>query len=159
MNTYYRLITQLKTIFEQDNDVNTVVTGDFEQWKKDIFSIVHLEVLSSDFIGLESLNVTRFEVSINVLDIRDVNKENTKDKFWHNDNRHDIWNTTRAVLKRAENKMIKDILGTDITITSATGAEKVSYAYMNGLDGWQQTWTIDVPDELTTVCDDEPVSC
>lgn len=154
MNTYYRLLDTLKKIFEQDNDVKTVVTGDFEQWKKDIFGIVHIEVLSSDFIGLESLNVTRYDVSINVLDIRDVNKENIKDKFWHNDNRHDIWNTTRAVLKRAENKMVKDILNTDITLTSATVAERVSYGHMNGLDGWQQTWTIDVPDELTTVCED-----
>lgn len=154
MTTYYRLITLLKTIFEQDNDVNTVVTGDFEEWKKDIFAIVHLEVISSAFVGLQNVNVTRFEVSINVLDIRDVNKENVKDKFWHQDNRHDIWNTTRAVLKRAENKMIKDTEQTDITLTDATSAEKVTYAYMNGLDGWQQTWTIDVPDELTTVCDD-----
>ena len=88
------------------------------------------------------------------MDIRDVNKENVKDKFWNQDNRHDIWNTTRAVLKRAENKMIKDTEQTDITLTDATAAEKVTYAYMNGLDGWQQTWTIDVPDELTTVCYD-----
>lgn len=154
MTTYYRLITLLKTIFEQDNDVNTVITGDFEEWKKDIFSIVHIEVLSSAFVGLQNVNVTRYEVSINVLDIRDVNKENVKDKFWHQDNRHDIWNTTRAVLKRAENKMIKDTEQTDITLTDATSAEKVSYAYMNGLDGWQQTWIIDVPDELTTVCYD-----
>ena len=154
MTTYYRLITLLKTIFEQDNDVNTVLTGDFEEWKKDIFSIVHIEVLSSAFVGLQNVNVTRYEVSINVLDIRDVNKENLKDKFWNQDNRHDIWNTTRAVLKRAENKMIKDTEQTDITLTDATAAEKVTYAYMNGLDGWQQTWTIDVPDELTTVCYD-----
>jgi hypothetical protein len=154
MTTYYRLITLLKTIFEQDNDVNTVLTGDFEEWKKDIFSIVHIEVLSSAFVGLQNVNVTRYEVSINVLDIRDVNKENVKDKFWNQDNRHDIWNTTRAVLKRAENKMIKDTEQTDITLTDATAAEKVTYAYMNGLDGWQQTWTIDVPDELTTVCYD-----
>ena len=154
MTTYYRLITLLKTIFEQDNDVNTVLTGDFEEWKKDIFSIVHIEVLSSAFVGLQNVNVTRYEVSINVLDIRDVNKENVKDKFWHQDNRHDIWNTTRAVLKRAENKMIKDTEQTYITLTDATAAEKVTYTYMNGLDGWQQTWTIDVPDELTTVCYD-----
>lgn len=154
MTTYYRLITLLKTIFEQDNDVNTVLTGDFEQWKKDIFAIVHLEVLNSAFVGLQNVNVTRYEVSINVLDIRDVNKENVKDKFWHQDNRHDIWNTTRAVLKRAENKMIKDTENTDITLIDASAAEKVTYAYMNGLDGWQQTWIVDVPDELTTVCDD-----
>ena len=154
MNTYYRLLEHLKTIFEEDVEINTVLTGDFEQWKKDIFSIAHIEVLSSSFVGLQNTNVTRYVVSINVLDIRDVNKEVDKDKFWHNDNRHDIWNTTRAVLKRAENKMIKDHLYTDITLIDASEALKITYAYMNGLDGWQQTWTIDVPDELTTVCED-----
>ena len=154
MNTYYRLIEQLKTIFEQDSGVNTVVTGDFEEWKKDIFSIVHLEVESSDFIGLENLSVVRYNVSINVLDIRDVNKMDERDKFWHSDNRHDNWNTTRAILKRAENKMIKDTQGTDIALIGATPAIPVMYGFMGGLDGWQQTWTIDVPDDLTTVCDD-----
>lgn len=154
MNTYYRLITQLKEIFEQDAAVNTVVTGDFEEWRKDIFAIVHLEVESSEFVGLQSTNVTRYNVSINALDIRDVNKLEDRDKFWHNDNRHDNWNTMRAVLKRAENKMIKDTMGTDITLTGATAAVPVMYGFMGGLDGWQQTWTIDVPDEDTNPCID-----
>ena len=153
MNTYYKLIQHLKTIFEEDSNVKTVITGDFEQWKRDIFVLVHIEVLSSAFVGLQNTNVTRYDVSINVLDIRDVNKEQVKDKFWHNDNRHDIWNTTRAILKLAENKMIKDTSCTDITLIDAASAEKVTYAYMNWLDCWQQTWTIDVPDELTTVCE------
>ena len=34
MNTYYRLLEHLKTIFEEDVEINTVLTGDFEQWKK-----------------------------------------------------------------------------------------------------------------------------
>lgn len=154
MNTYYSLIKHLKTVFEEDNDVNTVVTGDWEQWRKDLFTIVHIDVVDSEPAVIQNTSVVTYNVLISVMNIRDVNKEEDKDKFWFNDNRHDNWNTTRAILRRAENKLIKDHLGTDITLTSSTTAVRQNWVYMNGLDGWEQTWTIDVPDLLSTVCSD-----
>lgn len=154
MNTYYELIKHLKTVFEEDTHVSNVVTGDWEEWKKDVFCLVHIDVISSGFIGKANLGVTRYDVLISVMDIRDVNKEENKDRFWHNDNRHDNWNTTRAILKRAENKLIKGHLDSSIRYVSGTEAIKQNWVYMNGLDGWEQTWTIDVPDTLSTICSD-----
>ena len=156
MITYYKLIKNLKTIFEQDTKVSTVVTGDsteIDNYKKNIFPLVHISVIDSPFLGLANTAVTRYNVEVTVVDIRDVNKEADRDKFWKNDNRHDNWNTTRGILKTAENKLIKDKEGNDITINSAGAAEPLSYSHGNLLDGWQQTWTIDVPDDYTTVCD------
>ena len=154
MNTYYEVIKYLKETFEEDSRVNNVVTGDYEQWKKDVFLLVHLDVVSSPFTNLLNTSTIFFDVEITVLDIRDVNKENVKDRFWHNDTRHDSWNDTLSVLNLARNKVIKDI-DRDITISSATQADKITFAYMNGLDGWQQTWTIEVPDNFTSVCFNE----
>jgi hypothetical protein len=154
MNTYYELIKHIKETFEEDLRVNNVVTGDFEQWKKDLFILVHLDVTDSPFLGNSNTGVVNFNVVINVLDIRDFNKEDFKDRFWHNDTRHDSWNDTLSILNTARNKVIKDHLQNDITLTTATSAEKVSYAMMNGLDGWTQTWTIEVPDDFTSVCGD-----
>ena len=154
MNTYYEVIKYLKETFEEDSRVKNVVTGDYEQWKKDVFLLVHLDVVSSPFTNLLNTSTVFFDVEITVLDIRDVNKENVKDRFWHNDTRHDSWNDTLGVLNLARNKVIKDI-DRDITLSAATQADKITFAYMNGLDGWQQTWTVEVPDNFTSVCFDE----
>ena len=158
MNTYYSLIQTLKTIFEQDVNVSTVTMQDdhkiIDTYKKNLYPLVHLNILSSPFVGTQNLAVTRYDIEVNVLDIRDINKEEVNDKFWLNDNRAENLDTTRAILKLALNKMVKDTLDNDITVNSASAAEPVIYAFSNLLDGWKQTWTIDVPDFLTTVCND-----
>ena len=151
MNTYYEVLKYLKSTFDADVRVNNVVTGDFEQWKRDEFSIVHINVLDSPFTNVLNTSTIEFNIEIQVLDIRDVNKEEDKDKFWFNDNRQDIWNETLSILNLARNKVIKDF-NNDITLNAATSAERITYAYMNGLDGWSQTWTIEVPDLFTSVC-------
>lgn len=155
MNTYYELLKHLKATFDEDSRVSNVVTGDFEEWRKDVFLLVHLDVNSSPLINLENTSTVRFVVDVNVLDIRDVNKEDIKDRFWHNDNRHDAWNDTFSVLLLARNKLIKDHLDNNITISEVSAAERVTYAYGNGLDGWSQTLTIDVPDNFTSICYDQ----
>ena len=155
MNTYYELIKHLKTIYEQDIDVNTVVTGDandVDNYKKNIFPLVHLHIIDSPFISEATTALTRYNVEVTCVDIRDINKEAVNDKFWMNDNRHDNLNLTRAILKKAENKFIKNILNTDITLITSTSAIPLMFAKQNTLDGWQQTLTMDVPDLLTTVC-------
>ncbi len=153
MRTYYELLKHLKTTFEEDQDVSTVVTEgvtDMDTWKKNVYPIVDVFVISE--IPTESTAITRYSVEITVLDVRDFNKEEITDKFWRNDNRHDTWNLTQSILKTARNKMIKNHLDTDITLESYTDAERMIFIKENTLDGWQQTWVIDVPDDLTTIC-------
>ena len=153
MNTYYELIKHIKTTFEEDDRVENVVTGDFEQWNKDIFLLVHIDVTDTPFVSEDTTSLVVFNVVVTVLDIRDVNNQDVKDRFWHNDNRHDSWNDTLSVLNLARNKVRKDHLRNLITLQTATSAERITYAYMNGLDGWQQTWTVEVPDTFTSVCE------
>lgn len=155
MNTYNELINHLKITFEEDSRVSNVVTGDHEEWRKDLFLLVHLDVTSSPFTDVLNTSTIRFNIDVSVMDIRDVNKEDIKDRFWHNDNRHDAWNDTLSVLNLARNKVVKDHLDNNITLVSATDAERLTWAYGNGLDGWLQTWTIDVPDNFTSICYDE----
>lgn len=155
MNSYYLLIETLKDTFEGDSRVNTVTTGDstmVDLYKKDIFPLVHINVIDSPFISEQTTALVRFNVEVTVVDIRDINKEIVDDKFWLNDNRHDNWNETRNILKEAENKLIKDIAKTDITIATSTAANILSFSKENTLDGWQQTWTLDVPDIYTKSC-------
>ena len=148
MTAYYDLINFLKETFESDADVQSVVTGDWEEWAQDEFPLVHIDVESSQFIA--SSNISRFTVNISVASIRDFNNEDVKDKFWHNDNRHDNWNKTHKILKEAYLKIAKD--NGNVTIADFNEAQILTWAYMNGLDGWQQTWIIDVDDFNTSAC-------
>jgi len=155
MNTYYGLIETIKETFELDSRVSTIVTGDssdLDTYKKNIYPLVHVNVTDSPFIGLETTAVTRYTVEITVVDIRDVNKEIVNDKFWLNDNRHDNWNETGSILKTATNILVKDVNQTGINISESGAAQILSFHKENTLDGWQQTWTLDVPDTYTKVC-------
>lgn len=155
MNTYYNLINNIKETFEDDDRVSTITTSgddDIDINKKNLYPLVHVNVIDSPFIALDTTAVVRYNVEITVVDIRDVNKEIINDKFWLNDNRHDVWNETRSILKEAQNKLVKNINGSDVTITSATSAQRLSFAKENTLDGWQETWTVDVPDTYTKSC-------
>ena len=153
---YYELLKHLKTVFEEDVNVSTITTQDdgglIDVYKKNVYPLVHLEIIDSPFLGVQGLAVSTYNIQVSVLDIRDINNTEVNDKFWLNDNRHDNLNTCGAILKKALNKMVKDHLDTDITLTAATNGIPVVYAFSNLLDGWQQTWTIELPDTLTTVC-------
>ena len=154
--SYNTLIETLKETFESDAMVSTVVTGDatdVDNYKKNLFPLVHIEVDNSPFLGVANTSSSQYNVIITVVDIRDINKEEDRDKFWKNDNRHDNWNTTRHILRTAEVKMIKEVYGENINLVTTTGAELLSFVRENTLDGWQQTWTIDVPDEYVRACD------
>ena len=153
MRTYYTLMQHLKTVFEDDDTVNTISTGEpreLDNYKKNIYPLVHLYVLDSPYN--ENTSITRYRVQVTAVDVRDINKEDVKDKFWFNDNRHDNWNAMRSVLKHAQIKLSKESLGEDIRLVTATDAEPLIFASTNALDGWQQTFTLDIPDDYTTSC-------
>lgn len=153
--SYSLLIETLKKTFESDSRVSTVVTGDateVDNYKKNLFPLVHIDVNDSPFLGVVNTSTVQYNVIITVVDIRDINKEEDRDKFWRNDNRHDNWNLTRHILRTAEVKMVKEIYGNNVSLNSATGAELLSFVRENTLDGWQQTWTIEVPDIYVKAC-------
>ena len=53
MRTYYELIKHLKTTFEEDVDVSTVVTegyNDMDNWRKSVFPIVDVFVIDEAYI-------------------------------------------------------------------------------------------------------------
>ena len=154
--SYNLLIETIQETFESDPLVSTVITGDateVDNYKKNLFPLVHIDVTNSTFLGTENTSTSQYNVVITVVDIRDINKEEDRDKFWKNDNRHDNWNTCRHILRTGEVKMIKEIYGENVSLETATAAELLSFVRENTLDGWQQTWTIEVPDAYIKACD------
>ena len=140
--SYNALIETIKQTFESDSMVSTVVSGDatdVDNYKKNLFPLVHVEVTNMPFLGSQNTSTVDYNVVITVVDIRDVNKEEDRDKFWTNDNRNDNWNTTAFILRTGQVKMIKEIYGDNISLNGATAADKLDGVRANVLDGWQQT--------------------
>jgi hypothetical protein len=153
--SYFLTIETLKKVFESDDRTSTVITGDaseVDNYKKNLFPLVHLDVTDSPFISSLNTSTVQYNVIITVVDIRDVNKKQDRDKFWKNDNRHENWNKTRDILRTGELKIIKDIFDADISASAIGAAELLSFVRENTLDGWQQTFTLDVPDIYVKAC-------
>jgi hypothetical protein len=86
------------------------------------------------------------------MDIRDINKEITTDKFYENDNEIDNLNETLAVVNRLWLLMLKDFEENDITASQNPTLEQMNESKKNLLDGWVMTFTIDVPNVLVSLC-------
>lgn len=154
--SYNSLIETIKQTFESDTLVSTVVSGDateVDNYKKNLFPLVHIEVENMPFLGIQNMSTVEYNVVVTVVDIRDVNKEEDRDKFWQNDNRHDNWNTTAFIIRTAQSKMIKEIYGENISLVTASVGNKLDGVRENILDGWQQTWTVSVPNIYIKACD------
>tara|TARA_R110002050_G_scaffold237287_1_gene373214 strand:- start:911 stop:1381 length:471 start_codon:yes stop_codon:yes gene_type:complete len=154
--SYNTLIETIKQTFESDALVSTVVSGDateVDNYKKNLFPLVHIEVENMPFLGLQNTSTVDYNVVVTVVDIRDVNKTENRDKFWQNDNRHDNWNTTSFILRTAQTKMIKEIYGDNISLVTASVGNKLDGVRENILDGWQQTWTVSAPNIYIKACD------
>ena len=94
---YLGIIDKLRTHFENDALVSTCSQGDIfdvDLNKQTIFPLVHIIVNTATF----EENVIRYNISILAMDITDISKDETTDKFDGNDNELYILNTMLAVL-------------------------------------------------------------
>ena len=96
---YFDIIDKLKTHFDNDELVKTTTQGDLfeiDLAKMTIYPLVHIIVNTATFEG----NVIRYNISILAMDITDISKDETTDKFDGNDNELYILNTMLQVLNR-----------------------------------------------------------
>lgn len=156
MRSYFDTLTYFETLLSSDELVNTVTSGvrsEIDHYKKNIFPIANILILRSPpNPNNDQTAVTRYDVEVTALDIRDNNKEYSLDKVWYNDNRQDNWNRTRAILKFLHNRLIKVEDDDQISLVSASECLRIDNEFANNLDGWTQTFTIDIWDQYTKVC-------
>ena len=96
---YFDIIDKLKTHFENDELINTVTQGDLfdvDLNKQNIYPLIHLIVNNATF----EENVIRYNISILAMDITEISKDETTNKFDGNDNELYVLNTMMAVLNR-----------------------------------------------------------
>ena len=148
---YYEILTKLQTELNNDPLVSTVGSGDIfdvDLSKQTIFPLCHIIVNSATFVD----NVIQYNISILSMDIVDISKDETTDKFRGNDNEQDVLNTQISVLNRLYEKLRRGNLYDDnYQVDGTPNLEIFVDRFENKLAGWTMTMNINTPNEMT-VC-------
>ena len=149
---YYEILTKLQTELNNDTLINTVSEGDIfsiDLNKQTIFPLCHIMVNSATFVD----NVIQYNISIMAMDVVDISKEETTDKFRGNDNEQDILNTQINILNRLYEKLRRGNLYDDnYQVDGTPSLEPFIDRFENKLAGWTMTVNINTPNVMT-VCD------
>ena len=146
---YFDIIDKLKEHFTNDALVNTISQGDIfdvDLNKQTIFPLVHIIVNTATF----EENVIRYNISILAMDITDISKQETVNKFDGNDNELYILNTMLAVLNRCYDLLRRGDLWTDkFQIDGNPTCEPFTERFENKLAGHAMTLDILIPNSMT----------
>jgi len=146
---YFNIIDKIKQHFENDPLINTVTQGDIfdvDLNKQTIFPLCHIIVNQATFEN----NVIRYNISILAMDITDISKSESEDKFDGNDNELYILNTMMAVHNRCYEMLRRGDLYTDkFQVDGSPICEPFTERFENKLAGFTLTVDILIPNDMT----------
>jgi len=150
MNQYYICLDFIRESLNGAPLLNTITQGTdiIDNVKKNIFPLAHINILSA---SAPSQNNT-FTFEIAVVDIRNVSKVKSNDKFRGNDNEIDNLNTCHAILNYAITKMQLGRNENDIEVENVSDLSPLLMEFTNMLDGWKVEITLSIPNNLMSVC-------
>jgi hypothetical protein len=146
---YFDIIDKIKQHFENDPLVNTVTQGDIfdvDLNKQTIFPLCHIIVNQATFEN----NVIRYNISILAMDITDISKSESADKFDGNDNELYILNTMMAVHNRCYEMLRRgDLYSDKFQVDGSPTCEPFTERFENKLAGFTLTIDILIPNDMT----------
>lgn len=146
---FYQLTNTIKDQLLNDQDINTVTTGDISDInlnKQDIFPMAHI-IINNVTVDEQTLN---FNISILAMDIVNISKEETKDRFIGNNNLQDILNTQLVVLNKLIQLLKRGTLHTDkYQLEGSPSCEPFYDRFENELAGWTATMDIVIYNDIT----------
>ena len=146
---YFDIIDKIKQHFENDPLVNTVTQGDIfdvDLNKQTIFPLCHIIVNQATFEN----NVIRYNISILAMDITDISKSESEDKFDGNDNELYILNTMMAVHNRCYEMLRRgDLYSDKFQVDGSPTCEPFTERFENKLAGFTLTVDILIPNDMT----------
>jgi hypothetical protein len=152
MNKYSELLYFLKGIAEDNEFVNTVTKGTVDKIdleKANIYPLVHITIDEAQFTNGQTII---FNVTLECLTLRDINKEIVHDKFWGNDNEVDNHNLTMAILNDMWLRILRDWAERNITTTDTATLNKIEFSGTNLLDGWSLSCEVELPNTTISLC-------
>ena len=145
---YFDIIDKIKQHFENDPLINTVTQGDIfdvDLNKQTIFPLCHIIVNQATFEN----NVIRYNISILAMDITDISKSESADKFDGNDNELYILNTRMAVHNRCYEMLRRgDLYSDKFQVDGSPTCEPFTERFENKLAGFTLTVDILIPNDM-----------
>ena len=151
MNQYTQILYYLKESAKLygANTVTKDAPEDIDLQKQNIYPLVNLSLSGGNFTNGQTII---FNVIVEAITIRDINKEVVNDKFWGNDNEVDNHNDMLALINRMWTSMRRDFEENNITASENPSFEKVVLDGKNLLDGWELSFQIEVPNTTLNLC-------
>ena len=145
---FYQLTENIKDQLLNDENVNTVTTGDITEIdlsKQTIFPLSHIIV--NNVITEEQY--LSFNITVMAMDIVDESKEPSADIFRGYDNEQDVLNTQLAVLNRLTMILRKGTLHSDLYQLDGTpNCEPFYERFENKLAGWACTFDVFIQNDI-----------
>lgn len=155
MRSFYKSVEVFRDKLELNPDVHTVMFGKPSQAEiSKVKNIYPLVVLNPTGSNLDTPGVAIFTFTVTALDVRDISKNLTVDKFLSNDNEIDNLNLTHSIL----NLLVKQLRNTsnqyDLEVVSVNSLFPLEMDFVNLLDGWELDITIQIPNISIDPCKD-----
>lgn len=134
-NNFYKIVSTIRTTFEENPLVNTIVYArqpDKDLLKNNIYPLVHISPVPSPWTN-EAANSFSFEIGVMIQRTQDNRDADTK--FEGNDNLIDAHNTSYSIINEFLTIMSKDN-SDQIYLESVTDIEPIFFDDVNGLDGF-----------------------
>ncbi len=151
MKEFYNVTNKIKDALQAEPFVNTVTFGDIfdiDLTKQTIYPLAHL-VVNNASIAESTVTIN---MSVILMDIVDVSKNETTNKFVGNNNEQDVLNTQLAVASRLVGLLKRGSLYTDLfQVVADVTCEPFTDRFENAVAGWTLTMDIVVPNDMT-VC-------
>ena len=148
---FYQITNTIKDQLLNDDNINTVTTGDITDIdlnKQTIFPLAHLVINN---VTIEE-QVLRFSMSVLTMDVVDKSKDEVADVFRDNNNEQDVLNTQLAVI----NKVIQTLrIGTlyqnKYQLDGDPSCEPFYDRFENQVAGWACTFDVLIENDIN-VC-------
>ena len=150
MNSYFKIIEDVKTALIAEPFINNVSTGDIydvDLKKITIFPLAHIIV---DTIDIDT-NVITMTVNILLMDIVDFNKEDSTDEIRGNNNELDVINNMMNVAARLQALLKRSSTYRETyELTSSFNCSPFEERFENNLAGLALDFTIQMENSMTS---------
>jgi hypothetical protein len=149
MNTYFKVIEDIKTALSAEPFINKVSQGDIYEVdlsKKTLFPLAHLIIESIDI----QTNRIQLSLSLLLMDIVDFSKESSTDLIRKNDNELDAINNMINVAARLQAVLARtETYNADYELEGSFACTPFKERFENNLAGVTADFTINLKNDMT----------
>lgn len=149
MTGFYDIIKKIKDTLQAEPFVNTVSIGnidDVDLNKQSIFPLSHI-IVNNTTLNEKTIN---FNISVLFMDVVDISKAESTNKFIGNDNEQDVLNTQLAVAAKLTDLLRRGSLYSELyQVEGNVTCEPFVDRFENKLAGWTATYDILIKNDMT----------